>query len=57
MIKAEFKDNGGSVKYQARNYGHDLDERDQASEYYLGIFLEQENKVHLIKVNTAYQFT
>ena len=57
MVKAEFKDNGSSIKYQARNYGHDLDKKDQASDYYLGIFLEQENKVHLIKVNTAYQFT
>ncbi len=56
MIKSEYKDNNRGVKYQAKNYGHDVESKDQASDYYIGIYLEQENKVHMVRVNGAYQF-
>ena len=55
LIKAELK--GSGVKYQAKNHVHDANPKDQASDYYVGVFNKDENKVYLIPVNGCYQFT
>jgi len=50
VIKAESK----GIKYQAKNFSIETNAKEQASDYYLGVFNPDENKTYLIQVNTPY---
>lgn len=52
MIKAEKK----GIKYIAKSTSHECNPKNQASDYYLGIYNEEDNKVYMVKLSTAYQF-
>ncbi|CDW75122.1 UNKNOWN [Stylonychia lemnae] len=57
LIKADFKNANGGVRYSAKNFGHDINTKDQASDYYLGVFSAEDNKVIMLPVTSCYQFT
>ena len=52
VIKAQRK----GVKYEAKSYLHDANTKDQASDYYMGVFNSEDNKVYMIPVTNPYQF-
>eukprot|EP00347_Sterkiella_histriomuscorum_P023078 403336035 len=59
LIKAEYKQGSqaaGGVRYQGKNHGHDINPKDQASDYYMGVFVPEENRVFMVPVSTCYQF-
>ena len=52
VIKAEHK----GIKYEAKSYSAEIQEKDQASDYYVAIFDAKDNKAYTIPIKGAYQY-
>ena len=52
VVKAEYK----GIKYEAKNYSSEIQDKDQASDYYVAVFDSKDNKAYTIPIKGAYQF-